>query len=90
MSTIEKIIKCFENDEGGGWEPERADFAREAWAALPAVSREFLDSLSDEDLDSVCCGESQAGPDGLVVWWFNGAWRTLPDGVERFLDSIWE
>jgi hypothetical protein len=86
---LAKIISLFEADGGYSWEDRAREYALAKWTRLTPQSREFLESLSLEDLESVCIGEVRDEELGCARH-FNGSWQVLPWEVDGFLTDIWE
>ena len=91
--VLEDIIRIFENDEAV-WSAEQINHANQKWETLADDAKNFLNTLSSEDLDSVCTGEARdvTRDDGsiLTLRLYEGEWKTLPPAVDSFLTDIWE
>lgn len=91
--VLESIIGLFEADDGK-WTTDQIDHANRQWATLADDAKNFLNTLSSEDLENICIGEArdQERDDGtwISMRLYNGEWQTLPPAVDSFLTTIWE
>lgn len=92
--VLETIIGLFETDEGACWNSDQIQHANKKWHELADDAKNFLNTLSSKDLESICIGEGRGevldNGDVITLCQYSGEWQPLPAAVESFLETIWE
>jgi hypothetical protein len=86
--TVATILEIIENDAGFcAYSPPDLLLV---YGNLSVEDQQFLNNLSNEDLENVVAGESKLDADNRPTWLVGGAWVNLSASVEAFLEGVYD